>query len=96
MEQTPYRSPDGPQLASKSATYRAVAPAFYNLDLAIGKQFHVTERQYFDLRAEFFNALNHANFGAPSRVMSNPASFGAITSTVGTPRNIQLGLKYYF
>jgi hypothetical protein len=72
------------------------APAFYNLDLAVEKQFHITERQYFDLRADFFNALNHPNFGPPARVISNPASFGAITSTVGTPRNIQLGLKYYF
>jgi len=72
------------------------APAYHNLDLAIEKQFHVTERHYFDFRADFFNALNHANFAAPARNISNPASFGAITTTVGTPRNIQLGLKYYF
>jgi len=72
------------------------APAFYNLDLAVGKEFHLSERKYFDFRADFFNALNHANFAAPARVISNPASFGTITTQVGTPRQIQLGLKFYF
>jgi len=79
---------------SAKATERA--SAFRNLDLSIEKQFHITERQYLDLRADFFNTLNHPNFGAPARVISNPASFGAITTTVGSPRNLQIGLKYYF
>jgi hypothetical protein len=72
------------------------APAFYNLDLGLGKEFHLTERKYFDFRADFFNVRNHPNFAAPARVISNPASFGTITTQVGTPRNIQLGLKFYF
>ena len=72
------------------------AAALHNLDLAIEKQFHIAERQYLAFRAEFLNALNHPNFGAPARVITNPASFGAITTTVGTPRNIQMALKYYF
>jgi len=76
------------------ATERAAA--YKNLDLAVEKQFHMTERQYLLVRAEFLNSLNHPNFGAPARVISNPASFGAITTTVGTPRNIQMALKYYF
>ncbi len=72
------------------------APDFRNLDLAVGKQFRVTESQYFDFRAEFFNAFNHPSFGPPARNISSPGTFGAITTTVSTPRNIQFGLKYFF
>jgi len=72
------------------------APAFYNLDFSAGKQFHVTEQKYFDFRAELFNILNHPNFGPPGRNISSPGAFGVITSTVGTPRNLQFALKFYF
>ncbi|HWQ55360.1 MAG TPA: TonB-dependent receptor [Bryobacteraceae bacterium] len=72
------------------------APDFRNLDLTLGKNFYVTEQRYFDFRAEFFNIFNHANFGPPGRVVSAPASFGVITSTIGNPRNVQMGLKFYF
>ncbi len=72
------------------------APSFFNLDLSIGKKFSVTERQYFDFRAEFFNAFNHVSFGPPGRDISTPSAFGQITSQVQAPRNIQFGMKYYF
>jgi hypothetical protein len=72
------------------------APAFKNLDLSLGKKFHVTERQYFDFRADLFNIFNHPNFGPPGNTVSSPASFGVITSQIGQSRVIQLGLKYYF
>ncbi|HWR50010.1 MAG TPA: carboxypeptidase regulatory-like domain-containing protein [Bryobacteraceae bacterium] len=71
-------------------------PGFFNLDFSIGKKFHVTERQYFDFRAEAFNALNFVSWGAPARDITNPGQFGQITGQIGNPRNIQLGLKYYF
>jgi len=64
--------------------------------MSIGKRFSVTERQYFDFRAEFFNALNHVSFGPPGRDISTPSSFGQITGQVQAPRNIQFGLKYHF
>jgi hypothetical protein len=71
-------------------------PGFFNLDASIGKKFYVSENNYLDFRAEFFNALNFVSWGAPGRDMTSPASFGTITSQIGNPRNIQLGLKYYF
>ena len=71
-------------------------PSFFNLDFSIGKKFHVTERQYLDFRAEFFNALNHASWVPPSLNINSPATFGTITGQVQDPRNIQFGLKYYF
>jgi hypothetical protein len=72
------------------------APGFFNMDTSIGKKFRVTEKNYFDFRAEFFNLFNHVSWGPPGRDITSPASFGAITSQITTPRNIQFGLKYHF
>jgi len=72
------------------------APSYFNFDASIGKKFYVTEHQYLDFRAEFFNAINHVSFGPPGRDITTVGSFGQITSQVTTPRNIQFGLKYNF
>lgn len=71
-------------------------PSFFNLDLAIGKRFNVTERQFLEFRAEFFNALNHVSFAPPGANLTALASFGQIGAQVQSPRNIQFGLKYFF
>jgi len=72
------------------------APSFFNLDLSIGKKFNIKEKQYVDFRMEMFNAFNHASWGAPGRDIGNPGAFGQITGQVQNPRNIQMGLKYFF
>lgn len=72
------------------------APHYRNLDLGMGKKFALTESRYLDFRAELFNVFNHPNFGPPGRSITAPSTFGAITTTVGTPRNVQLALKLYF
>jgi hypothetical protein len=72
------------------------APGFRNLDLGIGKKFSITESKYFDFRAEFFNAFNHASFGPPNRNVASPATFGIIGSTISNPRNLEMALKFYF
>jgi hypothetical protein len=45
-------------------------------------------------RSEFFNLLNHTNFGAPTTDITN-AAFGTIRSTFA-PRQIQFALKFLF
>lgn len=40
-------------------------PGYTNLDLGVFKSFTLTERFRLQFRAEFFNALNHANFESP-------------------------------
>jgi hypothetical protein len=72
------------------------APMYFNLDTSIGKSFQLTEHQRLEFRAEFFNVSNVVNYGPPARDITSPATFGQITTQVGTPRNIQFGLKYYF
>ena len=45
-------------------------------------------------RSEFFNILNHTNFGEPNQT-SNSTAFGTITTTF-PPRQIQFSLKLLF
>ncbi len=71
-------------------------PTYFSMDGSVGKKFHVTERQYVDFRAEFFNMFNHVSWGPPGRSISDNANFGVITNQVQAPRNIQFGLKYIF
>jgi hypothetical protein len=73
-------------------------PGIENLDFSIFKAFAVTERYKVEFRSEFFNTLNHVNFGNPSANVA-PASiptFGKFLTTIGDPREIQFALKMYF
>lgn len=72
------------------------APGLDDWDIALQRTMRLSERMTFEIRASFFNAFNHPNFGEPS-----PNVGGTITATaddasfdshfgVGAPRNIQL------
>ena len=65
-------------------------------DLTVGKIFSITERQKFEFRTEFFNVWNHASFNNPTFVDVSGPNFGAITTTVGSPRIIQFVGRYSF
>jgi Carboxypeptidase regulatory-like domain len=72
-------------------------PAFNNLDYSVFKRFRTTERTRLEFRAEFFNLFNHPNFGTGlASTNYNNANFGFITNTMGTGRDIQFALKFYF
>jgi hypothetical protein len=76
------------------------APGFKNFDLTASKRFNISERRYLEFRAEFFNVFNMVSFSTPDPSV-NSATFGAIGTTASTgqvnaPRNIQLGLKFFF
>jgi hypothetical protein len=66
-----------------------------NIDLSITKAIKVAERHTFELRSEFFNALNHAQYSTPGTAFGT-ASFGVIGSTSVAARLIQFALKYNF
>jgi hypothetical protein len=46
----------------------------------------------FQLRAEFFDALNQVNLGTPDRFVNTP-QFGTITEAATPGRQIQLGAR---
>ena len=70
-------------------------PGLQTLDLALQREFNVSEKIKFQFRAEFFNALNHVNLGTPNRFVNTP-QFGTITEAATPGREIQLGARLSF
>ena len=56
-------------------------PAMKNVDLALMKEFTVTEHNTLRFQTTFSNAFNHPNFGYPDADISSPDTAGVITST---------------
>jgi hypothetical protein len=70
------------------------APGYLNFDAAIEKDVIVGEGRSLQLRGEFFNALNRANFGPPAAAVDQPTA--GIISSAASGRQVQLGLKFLF
>ncbi len=69
-------------------------PGAWNLDFSLFRNFDIVERWRLQFRGEFFNILNHTNFGNPGATL-NTSSYGIISSG-SQPRLIQLALKLAF
>ncbi len=71
-------------------------PNFAQWDFALNKNFAIPFREGMALqfRSEFFNLLNHTNFGYPTSDITS-GSFGTIRTTY-PPRQIQFALKFLF
>lgn len=72
-------------------------PGFWNLDTAVMKNFKMpwSENQILQIRWESFNAFNHNSFGLPA-VSIVGATFGQITTSSSTPREMQFAVRYSF
>jgi hypothetical protein len=70
-------------------------PGMQTMDIAMVRNFAVAERLKFQIRGEFFNALNHTNLGTPNRFVNEP-QFGSITDAATPGRQIQLGARLSF
>ncbi|HEV2323320.1 MAG TPA: TonB-dependent receptor [Terracidiphilus sp.] len=79
---------------------QVTGPPFHRVDMSLFRQFPFVRESYFQLRFEVFNVTNTPNFGQPGSLQfTSPATFARITSTAddpNDPREIQLGVKYYF
>jgi hypothetical protein len=79
-----------------------IGPGIVSLDASLIKNTSVTERLRVQFRAEFFNALNHANLSTPNPVVFTAANTapsptaGVVTATSTTSRQVQFGLKLLF
>jgi Carboxypeptidase regulatory-like domain/TonB-dependent Receptor Plug Domain/TonB dependent receptor len=73
-----------------------MGPGLQNFDLGLMRSFlwGRTETRRVQIRAEFFNTLNHTNFSLPINSIDSPA-FGSITSAAPA-RQIQLGARVEF
>lgn len=72
-----------------------VGPRFVDWDAAIFRSIRFHENVGLQFRAEYFNLLNHTNFGDPGTTVTSTSSFGRIT-TANDPRIGQLSLKLSF
>jgi hypothetical protein len=74
-------------------------PSLVNFDLVLQKNFRIFESHQIEFRSEFFNLLNHPNFGLPgggsSAAVDVPGG-AAITNTATDNRQIEFALKYTF
>lgn len=75
-------------------------PGLGELDTSLFRNFRLREALTLQFRAEFFNVLNHVNFGTPNATVFSGTAIsptaGIITSTATTSRQIQFGLKLMF
>jgi hypothetical protein len=70
-------------------------PGFNNTDFGFGKRTVIKESLAFEIRAEFFNIFNHAQFFNPGGNISNTSSFGVVTKA-RDPRIGQVSAKFYW
>jgi outer membrane receptor protein involved in Fe transport len=71
-----------------------VGPGTKLVDLGLRKQFRIHSNHHLEVRLDAYNALNSPQFGIPGRIFGTP-QFGRVTA-VGSPREVQLGLRYAF
>jgi hypothetical protein len=68
-------------------------PGFNNTDFGLTKRIRITEQKAIELRGEFFNIFNHAQFVNPSGNISG--NFGVVTQA-RAPRIGQVSFKFYW
>ncbi len=75
-------------------------PGMVNMNAALAKNFPIRERYKLRFEASFTNVFNHPNFAPPQTNISNPATFGVLTSVLpqgsGGNRTGQLALRLDF
>jgi hypothetical protein len=74
------------------------APGINIANLSLFKEFPMSkfrEAMRLEYRLEAFNAFNHPHFCAPDTTVNSP-SFGQIFGLCSSPREFQMGLKFYW
>jgi Carboxypeptidase regulatory-like domain/TonB dependent receptor len=72
------------------------APGYWNVDLGLQRNIRVGPSRNLELRLEAFNVFNHINLGNPAVAIDNAATVARITSMAGSPRQLQLGLRFTY
>jgi len=94
-----FSGPLGLEMGSRNNLH---GPHFSNTDLALIKNFRLNERFHLEFHAEAFNVFNHPSFALPLNGLGGvadftlPSSFGVITATSNSPRQMQFALRLEF
>jgi hypothetical protein len=96
---TVFQRPPDFTLGSLPRAYGLIrTPWSFGTDLSVAKQFPLTrvrEQMNLEFRIEARNAFNHPVFGQPDTGVDD-GSFGQISYTSNTPREVQLAIKFNF
>ena len=85
-----------PQRFGTSPRNTVRGPGFWNVDLGLFRRVEFS-RYSAQFRLEVLNVFNHHNYSNPGNNISDPATFGFITSTTGIgERNVRLGFRMTF
>jgi hypothetical protein len=71
-------------------------PSSKSMNLSVFRSVPLGAARRLEVRFETFNVFNWTNYGFPASNVSNSATFGQITSTLGDPREMQFAVKFYF
>jgi hypothetical protein len=71
-------------------------PGFKSVNFSAFRSIPMGGTRRAEFRWEVFNLFNNVNFGLPGANVDNPTTFGRISSSTGTPREMQLAVKFYF
>jgi hypothetical protein len=67
----------------------------HNEDISLSKEFTIREGMKLQVRGEFFNFTNTPRFNIPGTGFGG-TQFGLVTSTLGSPRHMQVGVRFEF
>ena len=80
-----------------------VGPGLFNMDVSLMKSTRIPklgEGTFIEIRGDFFNILNHTNFGLPNQTVFTSATAsptaGALSTTVTSSRQLQFSAKLVF
>jgi len=71
-------------------------PRYFSTDVSMVKRFRIHESHAITARVEAYNVFNNVNFGNPAVSLTSPQTFGKLTGIVGSPRILQMALRYDF
>ena len=77
-----------------AAHFSLRGPGYFDVDVALSREFRMREGLTLNVRGEAFNILNHPNFQLPNANLSS-STFGQIT-TAFDPRILQASMKLIF
>jgi hypothetical protein len=76
---------------------QVTGPPMRQLDVGLAKQFRIWGERKFEIRVESFNLTNTPSFNLPGSLnFLDARNFASITSMRNTPRQMQLGAKFYW
>ncbi len=87
----------GDQIAGNAPRYfsNLRSDGIHNVDLSLSKEFTIRENMKLQVRGEFFNFTNTPRFNVPNTSFGD-SQFGRVTSTLGSPRHTQIGVRFEF